>query len=69
MPGCTLHASGELVLVLAAGGGVHSANLPVPALPGLLGAKFFDQAFAADPGVNPAGATASNAGEGTIGVK
>jgi hypothetical protein len=69
MPGCTLFASGEFLLPIATPGGRGTTTLLLPPAAELLGARFFNQGFAQDPGANAAGIVVSNPREASIGGK
>ncbi len=68
MTGCTLYTSIETSTQLTQAASVATWTLLIPNDAGLLGLRFYQQAILADPGANPLGATASNAGSGTIGI-
>jgi hypothetical protein len=69
MTGCSLLASGQVLLVPRRLGPTWVLDLPIPDDAGLLGAPFFNQAFVLDPPANRAGLSASNGGEGRIGAR
>ena len=69
LPGCALHVSADLTFPVLNWNGTAALRLDVPDDASLLGASFFNQALAADPGANAFGAVVSNAGEGRIGGK
>ncbi len=69
MSGCTLYTSLDLTVPMVNQGGSATWTLPVPNVPALAGAKFYDQAVVFDPLANPAGLITSNAQSGTVGVK
>ncbi|MCR9245385.1 MAG: PKD domain-containing protein [bacterium] len=66
-PGCFLRVSDDLNTVLIGAGGSATWSLPIPNDPSFVCLSFYQQAIVVDPGFNPAGATASNAGAATIG--
>ena len=68
MPGCQLHCSTDLTLILQHWLGSSTINLHVPWSPALVGLRMNAQALVADPGTNAAGAIASNSGGGAIGA-
>jgi hypothetical protein len=68
MPGCRLLADPAATLLLASPGHTATWTLAIPDTPSLASAVFFNQAFVFDPGFNPAGMTASNAGRALIGL-
>lgn len=67
MTGCTLQASPDFMFFAPVTSGRATLPWVLPNDPGLIGVNFFNQAFVLDPGINPTGATVSNAGTGTIG--
>ena len=67
MTGCTLHASPDVVFFRPVTAGRATLAWSVPNNTSLIGVHFFNQGFVLDPGVNPTGATVSNAGAGIIG--
>lgn len=66
MPQCSLLVRGDLVETIEVRGGAGSWRLPIADDPSLFGMKFYNQAFALDPGANAAGIVVTNAAEGTI---
>jgi hypothetical protein len=68
-PGCALAVSADLMHVLPSTNGKAAWSLPIPNLPELLAASFYNQALVHDPGANTLGLTVTNAGEGTIGLR
>lgn len=69
MTGCMLHTNIVVAVPLTSIGGSATWSLLLPAHPGLLGLSLFQQVLIADPGVNPFGATMSNAGEAVVGCR
>jgi hypothetical protein len=67
MAGCDLLVSPLVVAPAVNNGGTASWSLLIPNDASLLCLRFFNQAIVRDPGVNFAGYTASNGGEGVIG--
>jgi hypothetical protein len=67
MPGCTLYASGQLIVPAIVNGTTASLPLAIPQGPELLGAPFYAQSLVLDPPANAPGLTVSNAGAGRIG--
>jgi hypothetical protein len=67
MTGCMLHASPDVMFFTPATAGRATLAWTVPNNPSLIGVRFFNQGFSLDPGINPTGATVSNAGAGIIG--
>ena len=68
LPGCTGYVSLDLSFVLASQSGVCDWTIPIPNNPSITGFQFFVQGFVLDPGVNPAGLVASNAGAAVVGT-
>lgn len=68
MPGCSLLADPLAAVLVASPGTRASWVLPIPNVPALVGAAFYNQAFALDPSANAAGLTATNGGRATIGL-
>jgi hypothetical protein len=69
MPGCTLYASPDVSLLLAANGSTATWTFHIPNNQGLVGLQFYNQAFVVDPPANTVGITTTNAAEGLIGSK
>src|SRR5262249_56250528 len=69
MTGCTLYASPDVSLLLAATGGTATWTFQIPNNQGLVGLLFYNQAFVFDAPANTAGITATNAAEALIGSK
>jgi hypothetical protein len=69
MPGCSLLASGQIILALSTGGGVGTLTLPLPTDPSLLGAAFYQQALVSDFAANPAGLIVSNGAAARFGQR
>jgi hypothetical protein len=67
MTGCTLHASPDVVLFAPVFAGRATRGWVLPNNTSLIGIRFYNQGFVLDPGINPTGATVSNAGAGIIG--
>ncbi len=67
MPGCRLLVAPDAARVLAGSGNAATWVLALPFATRFLGAEFFYQAFAFDPGANAAGLTASEGGRCRIG--
>jgi hypothetical protein len=67
MPGCFQHVAADAVFVLSGQGQQATMAFPVPDWPGLVGARFYNQAIVLDPGANTAGAVVSEAAEAVIG--
>ena len=67
MTGCTLHASPDVVFFTPVVAGRATLAWSLPNAPSLIGVRFYNQGFVLDPGINPLGATVSNAGAGIIG--
>jgi hypothetical protein len=67
MPGCSLLASADVSLIVAAAAGRATCSLPVPATTALTGAALFAQCFALDVTANAFGAVVSNAGRAVLG--
>jgi hypothetical protein len=67
MPGCTLHASGQIVVVVPSQPGPSTWTVALPATPDFLGGAFYQQAIVFDPTANAVGLTMTNAGEGRFG--
>lgn len=67
MPGCRLYASNDTAAFLSASAGVAIWSFRLPTNPNLVGAAYYQQGLALDPGINPAGMTMSNAGAAVIG--
>ncbi len=65
MPGCRLYASGDHMISMPTSGGTARLTYTIPAAASLDGLQCFNQYFSIDPGINPFGVTASNAGVGT----
>ena len=59
-PGCPIRVSGELATPLTHGCGTARVEVLLPDDTSLLGARYFNQAIAFDPGANPLGITVSN---------
>lgn len=68
MPGCTLYTSADILLSTTVSGANATASFPVPMVPQLVGARFYLQGFAAEPGGNPAGLIATVALDCRIGL-
>jgi hypothetical protein len=66
MPNCMLRMSPDYLSFASVIAGRTTLAWPVPNAPSLIGARFWNQALASDPGVNAAGAVVANAGEGLI---
>jgi hypothetical protein len=67
-PGCSLLASGQLLLAMpVAGGGDLPVTLPIPQHSALDGASVYLQYLLLDPGVNAVGLVTSNGGHATLG--
>ena len=66
---CWLRTSVDDVRLVVGSGGSATVQMPVPALPALLGVQFFQQAMAFDPGANPMGAVVSNSVVGVFGSR
>jgi hypothetical protein len=64
-PGCSVLCSGEQLYPLTNVLGSAVWSVPIPNLPSLM---FYNQAFAFDPAANALGISASNAGQGTVGM-
>jgi hypothetical protein len=64
-PACSVLASGDQLHVLTNVLGSAVWQFQVPNFPGT---AFYNQAFPLDPGANALGLTASNGGQGTIGL-
>jgi hypothetical protein len=60
-PGCLLLASIEVLTTMTQQGSTATSSFAIPAIPGVLGFEFFQQAAAFDPASNPAGVVTSNA--------
>ena len=69
MRGCSLYTSITTVFSVANIGGQGIWSLPIPMDIGLVGGTFYTQSLVFDLGANPAGATTTNAGKLTIGLK
>jgi hypothetical protein len=69
MPGCSLQVSGESFFAVFNWDGSAVLAFGVPNDVTLVGASFFNQAFAVDRSANALGATVSNGGEGRIGSR
>ena len=69
MTGCTLYTNIVVAVPLSNIGGSATWTLAVPNHPGLLGLALYQQAFVADSGANPFGATTTNAGEALLGCQ
>lgn len=70
MPGCRVLCSVDVVMQLTNLGGYARADIGLPTNLGLVGSKFFVQGIVLnDPLANALGATVSNAGQATIGVR
>lgn len=69
MPGCTLLVSGDVILGIPTSSNGGTLSMNVPGSPALVGRAFYNQAFVMDVFANPAGVTASNAGEALVGSK
>ena len=67
MTGCTLNVAAEATALSVGTGGVANFQIPVPNVPGLVGSRFWVQAFAPVPGSNPAGVLTSASWVGTVG--
>ena len=69
MAGCTLLVRMDLTVALNAVSGVATWSIAFPPEPAFVGAKLYQQALVLDPTANILGATTSNAGELSIGVR
>jgi hypothetical protein len=67
MPGCTQQVSLDAVVGIAPSAGVASVKLVVPAVPLLLNAHFYVQAFVLDPTANSGGMVTTNHMVATVG--
>jgi hypothetical protein len=68
MTSCTLYTSADILLPTSVSGANATTSFSVPVLPWLIGAHFFLQGFALDPGGNPANLIGTQALACTIGV-
>jgi hypothetical protein len=69
MPGCTLHVSPDMAMLIAGSGSSGMYRLPIPPLPALVGLRFYNQALVLDPAAgNVLGAVVSDAAEGVVGM-
>lgn len=66
-PGCTLTTSIDARLVVLGNGGSASLQLALPNQATLLGARFYTQALALDPGANGLGGVTSDAAAAVVG--
>jgi hypothetical protein len=69
MPGCKLATSHDFALPLWSANGESIWSFGIPSDAGLIGLRFYSQAFALHPGGNPTPFLLSNACEGRIGSK
>jgi hypothetical protein len=69
MPGCSLLVSGHLIDVVPNQGGTATWSLQIPTQTELVGANFYNQLFALDPGANPLGVIVTNGSQSTLGSK
>ena len=67
MTGCTLHVSPDVMFFAPATAGRATLAWALTNNTNLIGVTFFNQGFVLDPGINPVGATVSNAGAGIVG--
>jgi hypothetical protein len=67
MTGCTLHASPDVLFFAPVVASRATVSWALPNNTSLIGVHFYNQGFVLDPGINPTGATVSNAGAGIIG--
>lgn len=69
MPTCALHVDAQVTLPASVvPGGVGTVAIPIPFNYSLVGLPYFQQAFAAVPGANPANVLASRSMRGLIGA-
>jgi hypothetical protein len=70
MTGCILQFNPSAIQVLLTQNGTATATLPIPNVPALLGAAFYQQALVVDPAAsNPVGAVVSDAARGVVGMR
>jgi hypothetical protein len=67
LPGCMLLADPAATALVVGTGGLAQWSLFLPENPSFMGAVFYNQGFALDPGINAAGITASRGGRGCVG--
>lgn len=67
MPQCFLNVDSQASLIAPANNGTATVAIPIPTDPALLGATFYQQAFAPVPGANALGMLASPSTVGTVG--
>jgi hypothetical protein len=67
MPGCTGFVSTDAVQLVSGNNHMAGFELAIPSTPSLAGLRLHHQALALDPGVNAAGAVASDASTAQIG--
>jgi hypothetical protein len=67
MTGCLLHIVPDVVVPIAGASGWRQTNVPLPNVPALLGATWFQQAMLLDLAANPAGLKMSMAYEAVVG--
>lgn len=68
-PGCSVLASGDIVLPVTNQGGTATWAALVPNVPALAGVVLYNQFLAIDPPANRLGLVVSDAAAGTIGIK
>jgi hypothetical protein len=68
-PGCSVLASGDVVLPVINQGGTATWSAVIPAVPALAGITLYNQFLALDPPANRLGLVVSDASAGTIGIK
>ena len=69
MNGCSLYASPEFLAPIPPNNGVARFTLALPNDPAFAGAGWHNQGFVLDKGANALGATVSNAGTVTLGLR
>ena len=69
MPGCALHASPQLTLLLANLAGQAAMALPIPNFASLLGATLYAQGGVTDPDANLLGIVVSNGSAWRLGAR
>lgn len=67
MTGCNQLVDNAALQFVIGGGGAATWSFPVPNLPSLFGATFYNQAFPFDPAANAFGWTATNGGVAVMG--
>lgn len=68
MTGCQAWVAPTVTDLLQNQGGIANWSIPIPALPGLSGFRFYVQGAVLAPGANTAGILVSNAGSGEVGA-